>query len=297
MKTRRIFENFFIENDVPLDAKTVVTSLQLLPVELPLYQRYLGLWFYNKDDKKFYCFRNSTVTPELLIQDSSVSNIFGITVSDYTQLITTLNLYNTLGKLIYVAGLDVFFKFDGVQWKYHSGTYTFLTNIEYNNFPFSLRYKNAPVSYLNVLMKFDANLDLVNYLIRTNNQNNLTLMESDTGEVDFLNYYVHRNQLYTAFDNNLWKIGSKITVTKNVVINIGKTILTSISISNIGDINIPPYIKAIMWINNNVELNNFNTELKPIELNISYLKNTTNNTWEIYAYSDYVLTGTLEIQF
>lgn len=296
MKTIHTSQTFYIDDNLPLDSKNVISSLNNLNTEIPLIHRYYGLWFFNKEDKKFYTYKNSLTTPELLISDNNVSTIFGITVANYQDLLTQLNLYSALGKLIYIANLDVIFKFNGTNWVYESGMYKFNSSTELNNLPNSLKFQNCLVQYNNEIHIFNESLQLVNHVTTTNTTNNLNQFNNDN---HLLNnrYFIHRQQLFRNFNNQSYKVGAKQLFIDNITLNNGVTIIHSINVSDIGVNNNPPYIKAILWINNNVTINNFSNVLKPVELSLYYKLNSDQTIWEVFAETDYTLSGKLELQF
>ena len=108
------FESFYLSNDLPLDKKTKISSLTNLDEELPLFHRYLGLIFFVSDIKKFYTFKTDINNAELLFADNIITNTFGIYVDLYQNILTELNNYISLGKIIYVFG--AVFGFDENIW-------------------------------------------------------------------------------------------------------------------------------------------------------------------------------------
>ena len=45
------FESFYLSNNIPLDKKTKISSLNNINIELPIFHRYLGLIFFVEDIK------------------------------------------------------------------------------------------------------------------------------------------------------------------------------------------------------------------------------------------------------
>lgn len=287
-------ESLYLSNDFPLDKKTRITSLTNLAEEIPLYHRYLGLIFYVIDIKKFYTFKNDINNAETLLADNEITNTFGIYVEQYVDIPTELNKYTTLGKVIFVFPLNVAFYYDGTTWKYYSGIYNLRTNVDLNNLSVNLKNKGSKVIKDNILYIWNHNNTLSEYVTVTNTNDNLVVFNNPALQVED-RYYKHRNQLYRVVSGSLWKIGSKVTQTNNFNIIQGNTKIAEISVSQIGESALPPYINAKLWIYDNINITTNQDVLIPINLSIFYI--LKNQIYEIWAVSDTDYVGTLEIQY
>lgn len=287
------FESFYLSNDLPLDKKTKISSLTNLDEELPLFHRYLGLIFFVSDIKKFYTFKTDINNAELLFADNIITNTFGIYVDLYQNILTELNNYISLGKIIYVFPLNVAFYYDGTTWKYYSGIYNLRTNIDLNNLPNTLKSAGQKVTKDGLVYLWNTDNNLIPFLTSTNTQENLNIFNNTQTLND--RFYKHREQIFKVFNNKIYKNFTKQIQQDNFTISIGETKLTEFLLTDIGDINLPPYINAKLWITNNININTNTPVLIPYQLDIFYLKTT--GKWEVYCSSDINLTGTLELEY
>lgn len=286
-------ESFYLSNDIPLDKKTKISSLTNINDELPIFHRYLGLIFYVTDIKKFYSFKNDINNPELLFADNLISNTFGIYVNIYSNIVQELNNYISLGKIIFVFPLNVAFYYDGTSWKYYSGIYNIRTNIDLNNLSDNLKSIGAKVVKDNLLYIWNESNNLSSFISNTIISDNLTAFNNPNQNIND-RLYSHRHQLYKVIDNKVYQIGSLIKQFENFNINNGETKIYEILFTEIGDINLPPYINANLWIYNKISINNNTEVLIPIKLNLYYVKLI--DRYEVWTLSDNNYSGTLEIK-
>ena len=288
------FESFYLSNNIPLDKKTKITTLNNINTELPIFHRYLGLIFFVDDIKKFYTFRNSINLPELLIADNLINNTFGIYVENYYDITQELNNYQQLGKIIFIFPLNVAFYYDGNNWKYFSGVYNIRTNIDLNNLNNNLKFLGCKVIKDNKIYIWNEDNQLTELYSNTKETQNL-LKYNNLNQPIENKIYIHRTQIHEVKNNKIYKIGTTNKIFENFTINNGETKIFEILFSELGENILPPYINAILWINNQVNINLADEVLIPLNLSVFYIKKL--DKYEIWVNSDELYNGTLEINY
>ena len=288
------FESFYLSNNIPLDKKTKITTLNNINTELPIFHRYLGLIFFVDDIKKFYTFRNSINLPELLIADNLINNTFGIYVENYYDITQELNNYQQLGKIIFIFPLNVAFYYDGNNWKYFSGVYNIRTNIDLNNLNNNLKFLGCKVIKDNKIYIWNEDNLLTELYSNTKETENL-LKYNNLNQPIENKIYIHRTQIHEVKNNKIYKIGTTNKIFENFTINNGETKIFEILFSELGENILPPYINAILWINNQVNINLADEVLIPLNLSVFYIKKL--DKYEIWVNSDELYNGTLEINY
>ena len=227
----KIFYNFRVNGDSPLDDKLVLSNLANINTELPIEDRYLGLLFFVTNIKKYYTFTDDLNTPVLFsdsILSSQKNGIFIDTSSnDYSNLPTLLGNTNPkLGNIVTVYPLQVSFIFDGTNWKYFNGKYNGTTPLLLT-IPQQLRQTNA------LLISEIGGVSI------WNNQGNITPEILVITDPTFTNnpypglpistlqtnrYYLVNGLLYYVFNNGQYfLIGDKVAFFQNQLIGIGET--------------------------------------------------------------------------
>lgn len=290
---QNIFESLYISDNLPLDKKTIVSSLVNLNTEIPLNHRYLGLVFYSKLEKKLYIFKNDINSAELLINDLNVSNIFGIYVENYSEILTELNNFTSLGKTIFVFPLNVAFVYDGIKWNYLSGIYNLRTGVDFNNLPSQIKQIGVKVSYENSIKIWNETLTLSDYILKTNNTDNINVFENISQPIED-RLYLHRSEYYKVINGKKVKIGNYNKEVKNFTINIGLTKIDEILFLDNSETNLPPYLNPLIWINKYATVKSKDLELIPLKLDYKIVK--LSDKFEVYAISDNLYLGTLEIR-
>lgn len=288
------FESFYLSNNIPLDKKTKISSLNNINNELPIFHRYLGLIFFVEDIKKFYTFKNNINLPELLISDNLLINTFGIYVENYYDIPQELSNFEQLGKIIFIFPLNVAYYYDGNTWNYFSGIYNIRTNIDLNNLNDNLKFLGCKVNKDNKIYIWNEDKLLSELYSNTINSQNLIKYNNLNQPIEN-KIYIHRTQIHEVKNNKIYKIGTTNKIFENFTINNGETKIFEILFSELGENILPPYINAILWINNQVNINSSDEVLIPINLSIFYVKKS--DKFEIYANSDDNYNGTLEINY
>lgn len=287
-------ESFYLSNNLPLDKKTKISSLNNINNEIPLFHRYLGLIFFVEDIKKFYTFKNNINNPELLITDNLLVNTFGIYVENYFNIPQELNNFQQQGKIIFVFPLNVSFYYDGNNWKYFSGVYNIRTNIDLNNLNNNLKSLGAKVLKDNKIYIWNEDNLISDLYSNTNNLQNLNKFNNINQPIEN-KFYIHRTQIHEVKNNKIYKIGTTNKIIENFNIIEGKTKIYEILLTELGENILPPYINAILWINNFVNINISDEVLIPLNLSIFYIKKI--DKYEIWINSDNNYTGILEINY
>ena len=291
-KNQYTFESFYLSNDLPLDAKTIISSIDNLNVELPVNHRYLGLIFFTKTEKKFYTFRNDINTAELFINDANVSNTFGIYVDNYSQILTELNKYISLGKIIFVFPLNVAFIYNGTNWEYYSGIYNIRTGVDYNNIPNQIKKIGIKVNY-NGLKIWNENLLVSDFYLKTNLPENKAIFDSNSQPIED-RIYIHRNELYRVVNNKKVKFGNYLQEITNFTVNVGETKIKEFLFTDVSEINTPPYIKAIIWKTGYPTVFSNTTHKYYVDLEVQIKQ--LSDRFEYWVLSDQLHNGTLELR-
>lgn len=275
--TSNLFESFYLSNNIPLDAKTVINSINTVNNEIPHFHRYLGLIFFTKTEKTFYTFKDSINIATPLLSNQEIANVSGLYISDdnYADLDTKLTKLKTVGKLVTIFPLGVTFVYTGTAWEYYKGIYKFSNNASFDTLPDTFKKKGEYIIIDNKNYRFKEDLSLVKEVETPNTTSNL------------------ENQL--IFDGNgLIEIrnGKRIRLgggyeAKNFQLNIGNNILKTIHSETKNFV--PPKIKAIIWINRG-------KTSYPLDIPTKVVYDDTAKNYIVSGTSDAVYLGNIELK-
>lgn len=290
-----IFEGFDLWKGIPLDKRLLISSIDNVNTELPLNHRYYGILFFAKKEKTFYTFENDLQTIVKIFSIDNLADSNYLYEENYTLIGDKLNAIQETGKLITVLPLGVVFRFDGTKWVYVAGEYNFRTNIDLNNINQELKHISAPVRLNGESGKvFDGQYSVVDKFTNINN-NNKSLLTTPNLPTNFEGRnLIERESIYSYINGKYFKTGTLNKQYPNTTLSIGvNKILEIPRQENIK----PPYIKSIFWIKNYISKNINKQYLIPIEMQVVYDENETNNTWNVYVISEISTVGDLEIQY
>lgn len=282
--------NFGVNLNIPIDPRFIISSLENLDTEIPLNFRYNGLIFFVVDATKndgtdetleglLYTFEKDLTKPIPLNETILRFIIHQIEIDsrDYSNIDALLKkTYSKDGNIVTVKPLGVTYIWYDGKWQYFSGDYYVKTEDEFKTIPEEFREEGAivwigesSVSYVKKVIL--SNKELSNPIIE------LTELPETVTEDD--RYYLINNYLYYSYNGNMFKIGDKIYLRKNVTLN--PETLNQIE-HNFNS----PYINCIFRILSiNKEVNNYVVPLG--------FKNIDNNTIELDI--KYQITGDLII--
>lgn len=289
--TKQILRNFYLPTGEPLDSKFIVNSLSTLNDEIPQFHRYLGMIFFCLEDKKHYFFDENLIIPKPLI---NTNNIKSITVHEYNKIESNLENYKINGNMIWIFPLNVLYYYDGNNWTYLSGTYNIRLRDDINNLSTNLIQKGAPVNYNNELYLWGDNKKIIPKFTITNTTENLNLFNDSSNYIN-TQYFEHKKQLFQVINGNLYKVGSRVIQLSNFNLQKGYNKLYEFLFTEIGTNNKPPVVKAIIWVNKNINSQDNEIYLNQIELDIFYKQTTIG--YELYCETDVLLSGDIELIF
>lgn len=261
VQSQSIIYNFDLNQNEPLDARQKIASLGNLP---PLQKRYPGLIFHVVSENIPYIFLNDLTTPQPLFALINANNIFGVTSSDYTNLIAALN--NTspvLGSIVTVYPLKVTFIYNGSAWEYHSGTFHVTDSTQFTSIPTQLLKPNLLVL-----------VGVIRHIINGNLLLSTEVIELATLPNSFENnrYFKIGGNLYYSINGVFYKIGDRMLIFENFSLSDGlNTILHNLNST---------YISLFFWINNTGNITKI-TEYKTVSPNEIEIESYTNVTGTI----------------
>lgn len=280
--------NFGVNLNIPIDPRFIISSLSKIDIEIPLNLRYNGLIFFVVDATKndgtvetlnglLYTFE-SDLTKPIPLYDTILRFIIHqieIASRNYANIDALLKkTYSKDGNIVTVKPLGVTYIWYDNKWQYFSGDYYVESEAEFNTIPVQFREEGSivwvgPSSGNQVKKVILADKSLSNPIIELS-QLPATVTENDR-------YYLINNYLYYSFAGNIFKIGDKVYLRKNITLDPKTNYQITHNFNS-------PYINCIFRIiSQNIEVNNYVVPLS--------CKNIDNNTAELDI--KYQITGDL----
>ena len=279
--------NFGVNLNIPIDPRFIISSLDNIDTELPLNLRYNGLIFFVVDatvndgtvetlEGLLYTFEKDLTKPIPLYDTIIRFIIHQIEISsrDYSNIDVLLKkTYSKEGNIVTVKPLGVTYIWYDGKWQYFSGDYYVNTEDEFNTIPKAFREEGA-------IVWIGSNSTPTKKIILSDKELSnpiIELTELPTNITENDRYYLINNYLYYAYNGNMFKIGDKIYLRKNITLN--PETLNQIT----HNFNSPYIICIFRIISTNKDVDNFVVPLG--------FRNLNNNTIELDI--KYQITGDL----
>lgn len=212
-----LLDSLKLNKPIPVDSRFMVSSLDVLDIEIPVKYRYPGLIFFveevelkvgtgNKETLGcYYCFETD-VTKYKPLHDLSLRYVVHQVVcqpSKYSQLVNILNekTYSIPGNIVDVKPLGIQVIFDGTTWKYFSGIYNISSDDVWNQIPDELKERNVLVLSNNVRK-----------IVRVNKQlaDEVEIVSNIGAMLDDNRYYISQDNLYYRIGGKAYRLTSKL---------------------------------------------------------------------------------------
>lgn len=279
--------NFGVNLNIPIDPRFIISSLDNIDTEIPLNLRYNGLIFFVVDatvndgtvetlEGLLYTFESDLTNPIPLYNTILRFIIHQIEIPsrDYSNIDALLKkTYSKEGNIVTVKPLGVTYIWYDGKWQYFSGDYYVNTEAEFNTIPKAFREEGA-------IVWIGSNSTPTKKIILSDKELSnpiIELTELPTNITENDRYYLINNYLYYAYNGNMFKIGDKIYLRKNVTLH--PETLNQIT----HNFNSPYIICIFRIISINKDVDNFVVPLG--------FRNLNNNTIELDI--KYQITGDL----
>lgn len=279
--------NFGVNLNIPIDPRFIISSLDNIDTEIPLNLRYNGLIFFVVDatvndgtvetlEGLLYTFESDLTNPIPLYNTILRFIIHQIEIPsrDYSNIDALLKkTYSKEGNIVTVKPLGVTYIWYDGKWQYFSGDYYVNTEAEFNTIPKAFREEET-------IVWIGSNSTPTKKIILSDKELSnpiIELTELPTNITENDRYYLINNYLYYAYNGNMFKIGDKIYLRKNITLH--PETLNQIT----HNFNSPYIICIFRIISINKDVDNFVVPLG--------FRNLNNNTIELDI--KYQITGDL----